>query len=471
MNKYKKLINNSFIFAIGNLGSKLMQFIMIPLYSYILTEQDFGKVDVLTTIISILSLIMCLNITDAVFRFALDKSENEVKIFSIGFWIIIIVSLFALFFSIIISKIFPTYPIILTSLLLSITMLNSLAANFSRATGFIKQFAIAGIINTFVMGVLNVILLVCFKIGMNGYMMSMILGLLSATIYLFISCRLYNYLSLKGFDILLFKQMCKYSLPLVPNGIAWWLNAASDRIFIVIMLGASANGLYAMANKIPNMLSVLTNIFFQSWQISVVEEYKDNDAEKFITNVFNNFISFMFLIGLVIIAFIRPLFKIIISSSYYNGWTLTPYLVLAIIYANISSFLETIYMATKKTMPIFLTCLYGAIANIIFSVILIKFIGISGAAIANILSFLIVSAFRLIHVIKIKKIKLNLKKIILLHMIFLFASFVVLNLENNYLAILIVLLLILTQIFIDKESRGIIGKIFSRLNQILGLKS
>ena len=326
MNKYKKLINNSFIFAIGNLGSKLMQFIMIPLYSYTLTEQDFGKVDVLTTIISILSLIMCLNITDAVFRFALDKSENEVKIFSIGFWIIIIVSLFALFFSIIISKIFPTYPIILTSLLLSITMLNSLAANFSRATGFIKQFAIAGIINTFVMGVLNVILLVCFKIGMNGYMMSMILGLLSATIYLFISCRLYNYLSLKGFDILLFKQMCKYSLPLVPNGIAWWLNAASDRIFIVIMLGASANGLYAMANKIPNMLSVLTNIFFQSWQISVVEEYKDNDAEKFITNVFNNFISFMFLIGLVIIAFIRPLFKIIISSSYYNGWTLTPYL-------------------------------------------------------------------------------------------------------------------------------------------------
>lgn len=467
MNKYKKLINNSMVFAVGNLGSKLMQFIMVPLYSFTLTTSDFGKVDVLTTIISLMSLAICLDMSDAVFRFALDKFSDKKKIFSIGFYVVCIASVISILLSIPLKNIFSTYPIIYAAFLLSFTMLNSLVSNFARAIGFVKHFAAAGIINTLIMGLLNLILLIPLHLGMAGYMISMIAGLASATVYLMLTCSLYEYISINAFDKKLFKKMCKYSLPLIPNGIAWWLNSASDRIFIVSMMSAGANGIYAMANKIPNMLSMLTNIFFQSWQISAVEEYNDKDSKHFISNVFSSFLSFMFLGALVILLIIEPLFKLIIDKNYFVGWRLTPFLLLAIIYASVASFLGTIYTATKNTVPVFTTTVWGAILNILLTIILIPELGLTGAAFANVLSFGVVSALRLKDIIRVDKIKLKISKILLLHIIYILCSAIIL-LINNYLAILPILIcFILLQCILDKESGKIVKAIIASLKNIL----
>lgn len=453
MNKYKKLINNSIIFAIGNFGSKLMQFIMVPLYSFTLTTSDFGKVDVLTTMVSLMALAICLDMTDAVFRFALDKANNNTKVFSIGFCVVIIASVFSILLSIPLKKILPTYPIIYAAVLLSFTMFNSLVSNFTRAIGYVKHFAAAGIINTLVMGLLNVVLLILFHMGMAGYMISMITGLAVATLYLTCACSLYKYISVKFFDKKLFREMCKYSLPLIPNGLAWWLNSASDRIFIVSMMSSGANGIYAMANKIPNLLSMLTNIFFQSWQISAVEEYNDKDSKQFISNVFTSFLSFMFLGALLILMIIKPLFGLIIDKSYFIGWRLTPFLLLSIIYSSIASFLGTIYTATKNTMPVFTTTVCGAFINIIMTILLIPILGLTGAALANIVSFGVVSILRLRDIIKVDKIKIGFQKVLLLHVIYILSSIVTLLVNNYIVTLIFIICFILLQCILDKESK------------------
>ena len=82
--KYSRLVNNSLVFAVGNFGSKLMSFIMVPIYSYTLSTSDYGKVDLLTSLVSLLMPIVCLDIYDSIFRFALDKEENKAQIFTTG---------------------------------------------------------------------------------------------------------------------------------------------------------------------------------------------------------------------------------------------------------------------------------------------------------------------------------------------------------------------------------------------------
>lgn len=461
--RYKRLLNNSVIFTIGNFGSKLMQFIMIPIYSYTLNTDEFGKVDFITTLVSLLASLVCLDIQDAVFRFALDKNEDKNKVFSTGIIFTTYSSAVLLIIGLIINPFIKGYPTMLIVLLLIANLYYGLILNFVRAVGFVKPFAVAGIINTFVMGILDIILLIVFHYGVKGYLWAMIIGMLIACIYLFIVTRLWEYTSTNNWNGRLFNRLTRYSLPLIPNTFSWWLNSASDRFFIVLLIGASANGIYAMANRIPNMLSVLTGIFFQSWQMSAVEEFGKKDSKKFITNVLNYFISLMFVGGILILAFIRPIFSLLLSHSYFRGWHLAPILILVVIYSSLAGFIGTLYTASKKTIIIFYTTFIGAFINVALTLILLKIIGISGAAIANGISFATVAILRFNDMKKNGKVDLNLGKLIFLHLEYLILCCSVFIISNDYIVALIGLIIVLAQYIFDPELKEVVRFAHSKL--------
>lgn len=461
--KYKKLINNSIIFTIGNFGSKLMSFVMIPVYSYYLSTSDYGKVDLLTSLVSLLLPIVFLDIYDAVLRYALDKAMDKTVVLNSGIYLSCLSSMVILFLGFVLSLFIINYPVMLTSILLIVSGFYSVISNFARALDYAKQFAVAGIINSIVLGVGNIVLLVIFKSGMNGYLISMILGQLVAILYLFFSTEIKKEVHIKLYDTNLLHDMLVYGLPLIPNSLAWWLNSSSDRFFIIGMLGASANGIYAMASKIPAVISTINGIFFQSWQISVVEEYEKEDGDKFISSVFDMFISVLFLISFGIIAIIRPIYRFVLSGGYYYGWKLTPALVLAVLYTSISSFLGTIYTANKKTTSVLVTTIYGAIINVILTIILIKFLGVNGAAIANAVSFMVVSFFRYKEIHKMGKINLNKKSFIMMHTLF-FALCLTLFLCTNDIVVFVVgMAIIVFSIFFNKNIRFFIKKLVNKI--------
>lgn len=453
-NKYKKLVNNSLIFAIGNFGSKIMSFIMVPIYSYTLTTNDYGKVDLLTSLVSLLMPVICLDIYDSVFRFALDRSKNKSQIFSTGMIFAFISSILAIILGIVISQFINSYPVMYTVIYMIVSVFYSLISNFARAIGYVKQFAMAGIVNTFIMGGCNILFLIVIKMGMNGYMLSMILGQGVAILFLILTTKIFIYFGIRNLNNSILKKMLIYGVPLIPNNLAWWLNSASDRFFILVMIGASANGIYAMANKIPSIITTVSSIFFQSWQISVVEEYEKEDGKTFISSVFESYLSILFFLGVGILAVIRPLYRIILSPSYFIGWKLTPFLVLAVIYTSLASFLGTIYTANKKTVSVLVTTIYGAIANVILTIILVKFIGIDGAAIANAISFFLVSLLRFIEIKRMKKIDINEFKFVLLHLIFICITVSLLILKNNGVVLAIGIVLLTVQLLFDKDLKN-----------------
>ncbi|GEN49053.1 lipopolysaccharide biosynthesis protein [Ligilactobacillus pobuzihii] len=463
MNRYHKLIGNSVIFAIGNFGSKMMQFIMVPIYSYTLSSSQFGKTDFLTTFVTLIAPIVCLDMYDAVFRFSLDSNEDKEKIFSTGLIFTLLASIISIILGFLLEPLIHGYPVKLTGLLLVFTMLYSLMSNYVRAVGHVKKFAVAGIINTFVMGILNIFLLVVLKQGISGYLISMIIALFVAILYISISTNIYSHFSFNKWNTIKFKEMIRYSVPLIPNTLAWWLNSTSDRFFIIMFLGSGANGIYAMSSKIPNMLSTLTNIFFQSWQMSAVEEYKSRDSRQFITNVFEYFLSFIFFVSFALITVIRPLFDIILSDQYYVGWKLTPLILLTVIYSSLSGFLGTMYTASKRTGPIFITTLVGAIVNVILSVFLIPKVGTYGAAISNIISFLIVTLIRLKDIYQQDKIDPNFLKIMLLHLVYAIFSVLLFVITNDLVFLTVGILVLIGQIIFDKKIRNIVTNLFSKI--------
>lgn len=451
MNKYKKLVGNSLVFAVGNMGSKLVQFILIPLYSYTLTTNDFGKADFLTQIVYLLTPILGLELFDAAFRFALDKSENKKVIFNSALIPLIAMCLAVTFIALLIEPIFNNYPVLITAIYLVMNILFSFFSNFIRAIGYIREFAVAGIVNTIFMGISSYLFLVILKNGLNGYLVSFIIGLASGCVYIIISTRIFEFIDIKKVSRNKIIAMLRYSIPLVPNYFAWWLNASSDRMFIITMIGASANGLYAMANKIPNFINVLTTIFSQSWQISIVEEYNHKGNKEFVSNVFISFISTLFMVGILIVTFARPIFLWILDRSYYEGWKLTALLVLAVIYNGIALFLEAIYTAYKKTFSVLITTTCGAIVNIIVTIILIPLMGYYGAALANIISFLVVILIRIAEIYKTGILIISIKRILAYHFFFFLITFISLICTNIFLVSMVGILMSVLILIFDRK--------------------
>ncbi|WP_448668163.1 lipopolysaccharide biosynthesis protein [Aerococcus viridans] len=410
-NKYKKLVGNTALFAVGNFGSKIISLLMVPLYTRQLSTAQYGTVDILLTTINLLIPFITLELGQAAMRLAIESKTPSEKdkiyynILSFSKWISL--SLIILTPILYVLNIMKPY-IILFMILLILTQFNVILGQFVRGLGYVKEYAFNGILQTVTVVVSNLIFLVLFNFKIDGYILSMILGNLISNIYLFIiskGARVIGKRDLKSKSLI--KEMALFSMPLIPNTTIWWIINGATRYFILFFLNSSANGLYAVANKIPTIISTVGNIFIQSWQLSSFEEYKSADKNEFNTNIFNLYSSFLFCLASGILVVLNPIIKIIISTEFYDSWKLVPFLLLGVIYQSLSGFLGVNYTASRATKGAFTSSIYGGIVSVISNVIFIPFFGLIGATFASFVSFFTMWLIRLVDTRKYTIIKIN----------------------------------------------------------------
>lgn len=466
MSRYKKLIGNSIIFAIGNFGSKLINLIMVPLYTFALSPKQYGTVDLLITTVSLFLPVISVSIGEAVIRFAIHNGKDEVReksMISNAFFINIISTLLLLI-------LFPAFkgliPFGSFSLLFLIQLiLSQYQATFSqfvRGIGLVKEFAINGILMTVVTAGLNVLLLVRYSYGISGYLISIIIANLLSIIYLAIVSEAVKKIRLKYINIEFAREMIRYSLPLIPNMIMWWIINSSTRYLILYFCGATENGLYAVANKIPTVLTMLTTIFQQAWQLSAFEEYESEDKKFFFSETFQYYYQFLFIGVAIITPFVRPILTKVIDSAYIASWKIVPFLILAVIYQSFSSFLGTNYTAAMKTMGVFTSSLIGALISLVANIILLPRLGISGSGIGICFSFLVMFVIRYYDTKKIIGIEINKKLFLINNMLVIFQSLSMYLFFNDLLLLGVQFILLVCILLINYQSIISIFRIFRK---------
>lgn len=451
MNRYKKLFNNTLIFFIGNFGSKLLSFIFVRFYTDCLTPEEYGTVDLITSTLGFAIPLITLCITEAVLRFAIDDKDDRGKIYSVGLSTIILGNLIFLvtipiFNNIEVYKGFlpPLYALTLTN------SFYQMSAHFIRGCGDSKVFAKSGLVHSFAQIGLNLLLLLWLQWGISGYLVASIASNVIAIAYIFIRSNVFIGLEL-SFDKSYAKKMLIYSIPLIPNSIFWWIMTSSDKYIILYVLGVGANGLYTVANKLPNILSSISSIFFNAWQLSSVEEAESKDKNDFFSRTLQIVSIFLLTCISFLMVIIRPLFSVWVEASYYDGWECAPLLILASFFTCLSTYLGTNYVAMKKTKGVFLTTVLGAILNVILNFILTPIIGIKGTALATVISFAITWIIRDIDTQKFVKIKYDVKTFIIpLIIVCIQVALLSFNIINIYIQIFafIIILALNSKIFI-----------------------
>lgn len=407
MKKYKDLIKNIGVLTLSNFGSKILSFLLVPLYTSILTTEEYGNFDFITVTISLLIPILTLNITEAALRFLLDKKNNQKDIFEICLKTIII-SIFILLILVIVNRYLNIIPILnvynIFFVIYYIVSLNyEWAQNFTRGLDKLSNIAIGSIINSIFILFLNILFLVIFKLGLKGYFLANIIANIIATSYLLISINIKQYIKFDTINVFcvsnkrLKKEMLKYSKPLMVNSIGWWINNVSDRYIVTYILGVAENGIYSVAYKIPSILSIIQSIFNQAWAITAVKTFDKNDEDRFFESIYVSYNFLMVCWCSILIILTKFLASILYKNEFYNAWKYMPFLMISIVFSAISGLLGGIFSAVKNSKMMSVSTMVGAIINIILNFFLIHIVGTIGVAISTAISCCIVWIIRMIR--------------------------------------------------------------------------
>ena len=175
--------------------------------------------------------------------------------------------------------------------------------------------------------------------------------------------------------------MLTYCVPLIPTAVFWWIMGVSDRYLVKWFVESDANGIYAVAYKIPTILTILATVFMDAWQLSAIAESGDRRAQaRFYARVWDAFFSAVCLCAGGIIAFSPLLIRLLAAESYYDAWRYIPILTLSMIAAAFSNFMGSVYVVTKKSTASLWISLAAAAANIALDLFLIPRIGVQSAA-------------------------------------------------------------------------------------------
>ncbi len=395
MDKYKRLVSNTAIFAVGTFSSKLLTFFLTRLYTAVLEQSQYGVTDLIQQSGNLLLPLVTLGITNAVVRFGLDKGVRKSDVFTtgllslgLGFVLLLAASPFLNGIDLLSGNVG------LLCLFVLMSSLRSLCAQFVRTQNRVKLFAIDGILSTLTTIAFNVLFLVVFKWGVFGYIFSIVCSDALSVVFLFTVARLHRFVNFRALDRSVSKSMLKYAVPMIPNSILWWITNVSDRYIVAAVWGEEYNGLYAAAYKIPSFIMLASGIFIDAWQISAVTEEEDRDT--FYTRVMSAYSMLLFAMASVVIAFTMVIPHVLFDPKYYEAWRYIPLLVIAMVFTCMVNFLGSIYMVEKKSIRSLVTAAISAVLNIVFNLLWIPQYGVNGAAAATLLCYLVVFVIRLL---------------------------------------------------------------------------
>lgn len=445
--KYKLLLSNTAIFAIGNLLVKIISFFLIPLYTSVLTTEQYGVAELLNNTIEMVLPIATLSIVEALYRFSIDRDTNKKSLFTNSIFMILLGDVVVALVAMVLFHLLDYKYAYHFFLLYVTTSFYKLTTQFSRGLGHVKRYAFYGVLNSLLLVTSNLVLLVKFNTGITGYLLSFSIAYgLTAIVALLVSNQ-YSYVSLKSFDVNLLKNMLRYSLPSIPNMISWWINSLSDRYIVLLYWGASSAGLYTAASKLPALINMITAIFQQAWQYSTATEIHKKDSKPFFSIVFRVYMYLCIIASSTVMVFNKSISRILFQEEFYRAWEFVPLLVLAATFGCIATYFGTFYNALKNNYMLMISTMIGAVINVSLNFILIPIYEGLGAAIATAISYFIVMIIRMIDIKKHIDIELNIYRF-MNQIVVLSITALVVSFESSYTTV-ITILLFLFSLFSD----------------------
>jgi len=381
---------NSVLFLVGAVFSKLLSFILLPLYTTYIPSEDFGVYDIATLYVSLISGVVYFEIWSAMLRFLYDFDESgkmtvvksSLKIFGISTSIFVAVS-----FLVCALAHIEYAPLVI---------IWGVATAFSTYMGFLARgfgknidFAVSGILNTAVCLGVNILLIVVLKMNYSALYLGSICGMLLQSVYLLLRVGKVNDIVKAKSDKNLTKQIFKYAYPLCFSTAAYWVLHSSARIIYNAMCGDSASGVFSVGNKFGAIIVLATTCFTYAWQDMSFSASSDNKSTEIYSAASKKYLLFLSSSLCVALPVLKLIFPILVKGEYVEAINYVPLFLIVALASGYSGFVGNIFYAIKSTKTISVSTIISGIVTVSLAVPLIKLLDANGANLAVLIGFIL----------------------------------------------------------------------------------
>ena len=427
MNRYKKLVSDTFIFSLGSFSSKILSVLLLKLVTSHMTEDAYSVATKIQNLINLLGPVASLSLADSVLRFGLDKTLSKRKVYSTAVMTSagsMAIGMIAIAFIASIAG-FKQYTGLMMMFMFT-SEFRWIQQQHLKAKDYIKLYTVDSLLSAVSLVLFTLLFMVVFKLDIAGYILSIIMSDLFSIFFLMYFGNIRKDFSISEFDPKLKAKMFRYSLPLIPTAILWWIVSSSDLFLVSKFLGDNVNGLYSCAYRIPALISFVSVIFFRAWQMSAITQYGTDAYRQYYSKVMSAYTAIMFVGSAGIMMLIQPLTMLLTGEKFWDSYKMAPFLIIASLMQSFCNFLSGIYNAAGRNEKSFYTSAVAAISNFVLNLVLIPIVGVQGAAFATMAAYLICFVIRLKDTRNLVGYKVEVEKLLINSGIILFMAIAIL---------------------------------------------
>ena len=354
---YGSILKSTAIYSVAIVAQRLAGILLLPVYTRFLSPRDYGTMELLDLSISLFGLFLGLNLSNAVsyFYFQNEAEEHRRKLFHtvmIGATVVgAIASALGLSTSTALSRLVFQLPgnaayFRLMFLAFAVSLPTEAGFAWLRAQNRSTMFVATSVLRLAMAIVLNVALLVVWRLGITGVLLS---NLAVTTVMLMI---LYALCLPKGsvaVDRRLLWETARYSAPLGITGIAMFVINFGDRFFLQRYVGLNSLGIYSLAYKAGMLMSYIYSAFGSYWSSQCYGLLGGNSGSAVYARVFTYVMTAMTTSALVLTLFASPAVALIAAPAFATADKLIPWIAFAYLLRAVGDYFRTIFYVSKRT--------------------------------------------------------------------------------------------------------------------------
>ena len=397
-NRSKRFLKAIGLYAIGNLGSKLITFLMVPLYTYFVNPADYGFYDICLTLVLAATPLMTLQLRDGAFRFLINNDDNNQKrvVVSFAYKVLILTTILIVAVGVLLSLLYPMQYLWYVIMLLVVMSFYEVITQMTRGLGDLVGFVTSGIISALGIGIFSIVFVVCFDMGIVGIFLANILARFIALIFVEVRLGIIrNYFTILPNRSFLKRELLKYTIPLMFSTFCWCVMDSNGRLFVQHYLGLEMNGLYAVAFRFATILQTLAVIYFQAWQEMALIHYESKDRDSYFSDMFNAYV-YVLSFFLICLNFVLKLnYGWLVDSEYAESlWYIYPMSIAVSFYA-LDLFVDLGYQCAKDTKRMLPSLIVAVMINIFMSLLLVEKFGVWGVVCSSIMAYVTLFIYRI----------------------------------------------------------------------------
>lgn len=439
INKIKQLAGDTIIYGISGVITRFISVFLIPIYTRIFSPADYGVINLVSTTFILVSIVVVFGLDNSAAMWFWDREEEEErkKTFSSWFWsqfflscavCLIILLISGSLSQLVLNSAEYSDLFVYAALSLPFTSFTIVFVSWMRARQKALNVVVFSVGSSLLTIGLSIYLVIYLRIGLKGVFLSQLIANGISAIAVIILMR--KTLGITHFRLPRLKEMLKYSAPLVPASISFWLFNSASAYFINHFTSKSQVGLYQIGTSIAAICGLIFWAFLQAWTPLGLSIHKQPGAKAIYSMVFDLYCALGACLVLFIFLFAPEILSVLTTEAYLNAALIAGILSLNIFIANIAQITSIGCAIAKTNIPYLIGVIMGAVTSLIMYFILIPSYGKEGAGISTVSGSIVLVTYVTYRAQKLYNIPYKVKKNLILLLIMLALVFTSIGLQQ-----------------------------------------